>query len=252
MPGSSTPRSYRTATATVSMARSFMRRERCSRTTSRLPPPTPTAMRIIAIAARDAAGLTVIDNWSSFGQRTTASGTVLIEGVLVAPLGVFPAQRPMMHRPRTAPSRRSCSRGDAGIGRAALADTIDFVRRFTRPWIDSGQDRATDDPYTIAQIGDLTLRQNAADALLARAGRAVDTRLPSRMTRLSHSPPSLSRKHGPRHRGRADSPPISCMSLRARDRLWRSTISIGIGAMSAPTRCMIQCGGNIFMSAIMH
>ena len=60
---------------------------------------------------------------------------------------------------------------DISIGRAALADTIDFVRRFTRPWIDSGQDRATEDPYTIAQIGDLTLRQSAADALLeSRSG----------------------------------------------------------------------------------
>ena len=63
---------------------------------------------------------------------------------------------------------------DIGIGRAALADTIDFVKRHSRPWIDSGQDRASDDPYTIAQIGELTIRQHAADALLPRAGRAVD------------------------------------------------------------------------------
>ncbi|WP_156438155.1 hypothetical protein [Bradyrhizobium valentinum] len=32
----------------------------------------------IAIAPRDADGLTIIDNWSSFGQRTTASGSVLV------------------------------------------------------------------------------------------------------------------------------------------------------------------------------
>ena len=45
---------------------------------------------------------------------------------------------------------------DIGIGRAALAETIAFVKRHSRPWIDSGQDRAGDDPYTIAQIGELT------------------------------------------------------------------------------------------------
>jgi alkylation response protein AidB-like acyl-CoA dehydrogenase len=47
----------------------------------------------IAIAARDTAGLKVVDNWSSFGQRTTASGTVLIDGVRVPSLAVFPGPR---------------------------------------------------------------------------------------------------------------------------------------------------------------
>ena len=34
-----------------------------------------------AIAERDAPGLTVIDDWSSFGQRTTGSGTVILDHV---------------------------------------------------------------------------------------------------------------------------------------------------------------------------
>ncbi len=36
-----------------------------------------------AIAERDAPGLTVIDDWSSFGQRTTLSGTVILDNVRV-------------------------------------------------------------------------------------------------------------------------------------------------------------------------
>jgi alkylation response protein AidB-like acyl-CoA dehydrogenase len=63
---------------------------------------------------------------------------------------------------------------DVGITRAALADTIRFVRQYTRPWIDSGQAHGYKDPYTIAQIGDLQVRVHAADALLERAGRYVD------------------------------------------------------------------------------
>lgn len=35
----------------------------------------------LVVLDRDAAGLTVINNWSSFGQRTTASGTVLLDNV---------------------------------------------------------------------------------------------------------------------------------------------------------------------------
>jgi alkylation response protein AidB-like acyl-CoA dehydrogenase len=63
---------------------------------------------------------------------------------------------------------------DAGIGREALDDTIRFVREKARPWIDSGLERASDDPYTIQAIGDLTIRQHAAEALLDRAGLILD------------------------------------------------------------------------------
>ena len=54
------------------------------------------------------------------------------------------------------------------------------MRRQARPWIDSGCERASDDPYTIAQVGELVIRQNAAEALLVRAGALVDaaTRAP--------------------------------------------------------------------------
>ena len=63
---------------------------------------------------------------------------------------------------------------DAGIGREALDDTVRFVREKARPWIDSGQERAADDPYAIQAIGDLTVRQHAAEALLDRAGFALN------------------------------------------------------------------------------
>lgn len=128
-----------------------------------------------AIAERDAPGLTVIDDWSSFGQRGTASGTVLIDNVRVPKTHLVPAWK-AYENPRTdgAVFQIIQAAVDAGIGRAALDDTIAFVREKTRPWIDSGQDRASDDPYTIQAIGDLTIRQHAAEALLDRAGEAID------------------------------------------------------------------------------
>ena len=52
--------------------------------------------------------------------------------------------------------------------------TIAFVRSHTRPWIDSGQERGQEDVFTIAQIGDLKIRLHAAEALLERAGLAID------------------------------------------------------------------------------
>lgn len=128
-----------------------------------------------AIAERDAPGLSVIDDWSSFGQRGTASGTVLIEDVRVEKTHLVPAWRGY-----EAPSADGAifqiiqAAVDAGIGREALNDTIRFVREKARPWIDSGQDHASDDPYTIQAVGDLTIRQHAAEALLDKAGLALD------------------------------------------------------------------------------
>ena len=63
---------------------------------------------------------------------------------------------------------------DTGIARAAIDDTIDFVRTKSRAWVDSGLEKATDEPYTIQAIGDLTLRLHAAQALLREAGHAID------------------------------------------------------------------------------
>jgi SfnB family sulfur acquisition oxidoreductase len=130
---------------------------------------------IFAFVRPDTPGVTLVDDWSSFGQRTTGSGTTVFEKVTVDPFAVIPFEDAFDRPTPMGPLAQIIHAAvDIGIGRAALADTIDFVKRHSRPWIDSGQDRASDDPYTIAQIGELTIRQNAAEALLARAGGAVD------------------------------------------------------------------------------
>ena len=120
-------------------------------------------------------GLTITDDWSGFGQRTTASGSVTLENVRIAARDVVPAHlgydRPSANGPVSQIIQAAV---DLGIARAAIVDTIGFVRTLSRPWIDSGQDRAADDPYTIAAIGDLQIRLHAAEAVLGIAGRAVD------------------------------------------------------------------------------
>ncbi len=128
-----------------------------------------------AIAERSAPGLTVIDDWSSFGQRTTQSGTVILDHVHVPAEYVVPAylgyERPSADGAIFQIIQVAI---DAGIAAAAIADTIDFVRTKARPWVDSGQESATEDHYTIADIGRLTVRLHAAEALTERAGLAVD------------------------------------------------------------------------------
>jgi SfnB family sulfur acquisition oxidoreductase len=129
----------------------------------------------LAIVPRNAPGITIIDSWSGFGQRTTASGNVTLDNVFVDAIGVIPAHLGA-DRPTSNGSVSQIIQAavDCGIARAAIADTIRFVRERSRPWIDSGQARAADDVFTIAEIGSLEIRLHAAEALLRRAGHAID------------------------------------------------------------------------------
>ncbi|OWV97386.1 SfnB family sulfur acquisition oxidoreductase [Rhizobium sp. R72] len=128
-----------------------------------------------AIAERNAPGLTVIDDWSSFGQRTTLSGTVILNNVKVPKTHLVPG-----YKGYEVPTADGAIfqiiqvAVDTGIARAAIDETVTFVRTKSRAWVDSGLEHAWDDPYTIQAIGDLTLRLHAAQALLEKAGHAID------------------------------------------------------------------------------
>jgi SfnB family sulfur acquisition oxidoreductase len=127
------------------------------------------------VADRNAPGLSVIDDWSSFGQRTTLSGTVIIDQVKVPKTHLIPAYKGYVDPSADGAIFQIIQAAvDVGIARNAIADTIEFIRTKTRPWIDSKLDNAWEDPYSIQAIGDLKIRLHASEALLARAGKAID------------------------------------------------------------------------------
>jgi len=129
----------------------------------------------LAFADRDTPGLTVINDWSSFGQRTTASGTVVIDNVKLPASRIVAAYKAFERPTAAGPISQIIQAAvDTGIAKGTIADTIAFIRTKARPWVDSGQARASDDPYTISAIGDLQVRLHAAEAILERAGRLVD------------------------------------------------------------------------------
>jgi len=124
---------------------------------------------------RDAPGLTVIDDWSSFGQRTTASGTVTFDAVAVSEEDVLPiwqlADRPGLFGPTSQLIQAAI---DQGIAQAAFDDALAFVRQYARPWIDAGVAHASDDPYLIGDVGRLAIDLHAAHAVLLEAGHTLD------------------------------------------------------------------------------
>jgi len=128
-----------------------------------------------AIAERGAEGLSVIDDWSSFGQRTTLSGTVILDSVKVPKTHLVPGYKGYDHPTADGAIFQIIQVAvDTGIAKAAIDETVNFVRTKSRSWVDSGKDHAFEDPYTIQAVGGLTLRLHAAQALLEKAGRAID------------------------------------------------------------------------------
>ena len=131
--------------------------------------------QVMAFVRRGSPGLRIVDDWSGFGQRTTASGTVLLDNVPVdADLVVDNWRLAESPNIQGAVSQLIQAAIDAGIAEAAIDDSIRFVRERSRPWIDARVERASDDPYVIADIGRLKLDLHAAQALLRRAGAVLD------------------------------------------------------------------------------
>ncbi|PLZ01803.1 SfnB family sulfur acquisition oxidoreductase [Burkholderia sp. WAC0059] len=124
------------------------------------------------LVPRDAPGLAIRHDEAGLGLRTTASGTLAFERVPVAADQILPPHPPSTNARASTQLMQAAI--DAGIAEAALRDTIRFVNEHARPWIDSAKERAGDDPYVMAAVGNLSIRSAAANALLRRAARLLD------------------------------------------------------------------------------
>lgn len=130
---------------------------------------------VVVVLERGSAGLTIVDDWSGFGQRTTASGTVVIEDVEVNADDILPAwQAANRHTIQGAVSQIIQAAIDAGIAQAAIADTVKFLRERARPWVDAGVERATQDPFVVGEVGRLYIDLHAAEEVLVRAASVLD------------------------------------------------------------------------------
>ncbi|MBJ3816140.1 SfnB family sulfur acquisition oxidoreductase [Shimwellia pseudoproteus] len=129
----------------------------------------------LVFVPRHAAGLTITDDWSGFGQLTTGSGSVDLAAVVVDSDDIVPFQS-AFERPTTVGPLAQLLHAaiDQGIARAAFRDMLDFLRNHARPWPDAQVTRASDDPLTLDRTGLLATRLSAGDALLELAGLAVD------------------------------------------------------------------------------
>jgi SfnB family sulfur acquisition oxidoreductase len=129
----------------------------------------------IVFVDRATPGLQLIDDWSSFGQRTTGSGTVTLDDVEITPFQVVDHDSVFERPTPMGPIAQIIhSAVQVGLARGAFEETVRYVRSHARPFFELDIQHGYEDPHTIHATGEVAIRVHAANALLARAGRAVD------------------------------------------------------------------------------
>lgn len=128
----------------------------------------------LAFVRSDSQGLSLIDNWTGFGQRVTGSGGVKFTQVFVAAEDVIPFDSAFQHPTLVGPFAQLMHAAiEVGIARAAFEETLKRVHA-ARPWIDSNVDAAAQDPLTIYEIGRVAADVHASEALLKHAALTID------------------------------------------------------------------------------
>lgn len=130
---------------------------------------------VSALLPVDRKGITVLDDWDGMGQRMTASGGVLFEGVRVEPGEV--ETRTMSNqigRHQSTLRQLHLCACSVGIVRNLLAEATAYVRGPARAAAHSAVATAAADPFIQKAIGEIAARSYALDALIAEAARALD------------------------------------------------------------------------------
>jgi SfnB family sulfur acquisition oxidoreductase len=129
----------------------------------------------MAFLPRDAPGLVVVDDWDGFGQRTTASGSVILSRVQADATWVIPTWKALEY-PNTfrAFTQLIHAAIDVGIAEGALRSGAEYLREYAGGRPGGGSEPARDDPVVVHQFGELTVLVRSARALLEQAAEVVD------------------------------------------------------------------------------
>lgn len=115
-------------------------------------------------------GVTIHNDWSGMGQRSTASGTIEFEDVHVPNELVLDPTGAMKPTARTSIVYQLVHTGVfLGIARNALSDAKTFIQEKARLWYESPADRASKDPYTMLRYGQMMTMVESATLLANRA-----------------------------------------------------------------------------------
>jgi alkylation response protein AidB-like acyl-CoA dehydrogenase len=131
---------------------------------------------IVAAIPSDRAGIRIKGDWDNMGQRQTDSGTVEFYNVEIYENEILKSPGPLGSiraglRPCIA--QTIFSNIYLGIAEGALAEAKDYTSTQTRPWLASGLERPQDDPYILANYGNMWLELQGAKLLTNQANESL-------------------------------------------------------------------------------
>jgi alkylation response protein AidB-like acyl-CoA dehydrogenase len=133
-----------------------------------------TGELVTALVDRYAHGITIVDDWSGFGQRTTASGTAVFDGVVVDEADVL--RFGTDPRPRYRASAQSqllhCAI-DTGIAQGAF-DAAVRLAHHVHGGRGSGAVEFADDVLGVTRLGELWIAVEGARAIVTQAAHHLD------------------------------------------------------------------------------
>ena len=134
----------------------------------------PEGHTVLCIVDAKASGVDIANDWDGFGQRTTASGTITLENVHVAADLVFDEKAlGQANSYRGAYSQLIQVAIDVGIAEAAFADTLTAIQK-ARPIVDAQVELASQEAFSLQEVGKLNILLDAANLLLIEAASYLD------------------------------------------------------------------------------
>ena len=139
--------------------------------------------RIVGFAVpTNRAGYKANDDWDNFGQRLSDSGSVEFHDFPVYEEDLDRAaavggEAPVLATFNTPLIQLVFVNFYLGTAEGALREAVDYVRSTTRPWVTSGVEHASDDPYILERVGEFTAALKASAALADSAAATVQKAL---------------------------------------------------------------------------
>lgn len=128
---------------------------------------------IFGVIPSNREGITIQDDWDSFGQRQTDSGSVLFKNVVLKEdevLDYFEGNSSSLFPTiRTHIAQTILLHVLLGITEGALEEAKQYTKEFSRPWLTSNVDLATADPYILQQYGEMQVALRGAEVLAKEA-----------------------------------------------------------------------------------
>ena len=125
---------------------------------------------LLAVVPTNRTGIIVGEDWDSFGQRQTDSGSVIFQNVFVRQEEVLQAyevkEENLFATVRTHIAQSILIHVLLGTAEGAFEVAKDYTKNKSRPWVTSAVDAAKNDPYNIYHYGELFVKLKAADALV--------------------------------------------------------------------------------------